>query len=126
MYMMYVGVLGEAMKAEFPHLIKRGVPFEVPTMFDDLFKNDPLYIEVDEQAAREIIKEYDVAKDISEKVELANEYIKAAKETIDIGLKEWKARRDAHRKKVAEAQKAKASRKEPEAAVPAKVVPRGR
>jgi len=58
----YTGMMTEVMKVEFPHPIHRCVPFEVADMFDDLFVDDPLYVEVSQDHAAAICTTLDDAK----------------------------------------------------------------
>jgi hypothetical protein len=52
----YIGTATECFKVQFPHPIKRGVPFPVDEFFDDLFAGDPLYVEVREDHAKAILE----------------------------------------------------------------------
>jgi hypothetical protein len=49
------------MKVQFPHPIKWGVPFMVEDIFDDLFVDDPIYIEVKLKDAKAIQDTLDAA-----------------------------------------------------------------
>jgi hypothetical protein len=57
----YVGGATECMKVQFPHPIKWGVPFMVEDIFDDLFVDDPIYIEVKPKDAKAIQDTLDAA-----------------------------------------------------------------
>jgi hypothetical protein len=99
---MWIGSAGEVMKLEFPQAIERGVPFEAAGLFTDLFLDDPLYVLVDEAAAREMLGKLKAAEGDREKT-LALKEANVADMAVaaKLKLKDWYANRNALRALVA-------------------------
>lgn len=101
-YFMYVGHLNEAMKIGFPYVILRGVPFEASGMFTDLFLSDPLYVQVDESEAKEMLSKLESAGD-DRAADLAFQQanVESVEQKRKDNLANWYANRDAARTVVA-------------------------
>ncbi len=74
----YVGDATDCFKIQFPNPIKRGVPFPVSELFEDLFAEDPLYVEVKDDHAKAILETLaDAGTDIGARIEAVQEVLAA-------------------------------------------------
>lgn len=107
-WFVWIGKAREVFKPGINRKFERGVPFEAPGLFEDLFEHDPMYVEVTDKQAEKILKDFEKAHSLKDPVKrweavedlrtkvLKDLEAKAAKE-----IEKWRAWRNAHRKNLA-------------------------
>lgn len=97
-YFVWMGPQAEVVKREVKRLFERGVPTPVPALFEDLFANDPLYVEMNETDGKKALETINAAKDLKTRLAEKDKVLKSLKKDQDAKMKTWKDKRDLHRK----------------------------
>jgi len=96
----WIGAANQVFKVEHKKAVERGVPFEAPALFEDLYANDPMYVAIDQAEGVEVLHLLKEAKDRKTRMKIIQDVIRTL--TAENGpasneMSAWKMRRDAHR-----------------------------
>lgn len=94
---MYMGGPSEVFKPDFPYIIERGVPFSADGLFTDLFLDDPLFVLVNPDKAKEMLDKLEHEKDREKKLKLREAFVTAMRPEQERKLADWYKVRDAAR-----------------------------
>ena len=105
---------GEVFKRPVKKSFERGVPTEVPAIFEDFFDRDPQFIEVSETEGLKILKTLKECDSLEARVKAKDKILKSLKKDIEDKMNDWKSKRDMARKGIKQPiTEKKASRKKP-------------